>query len=108
MSEQSPKPILDEQHRTTAVYYDANSGQFCRLTEGEGTVCLLDPDTGDIFHEIPADRWPEVSSHFHPVPDHVVDDPVAHVEAVLERMESHLDPEIPYQYARERIEIVET
>ncbi|THE65849.1 hypothetical protein D8Y22_05545 [Salinadaptatus halalkaliphilus] len=98
---------LDEEYRN-GVYYDCHAGEFCRFIEGDGTICLVHPKTGDIYHEIDVADWGEMKNDFDPVPDKAIEAPTEFLEDAIEDLAYHHEPGIGFNFARQHTEIVES
>lgn len=110
---------LDDKY-LTGIWYDEQAGDFCEIARGapgEYRVELINPENGNIYHEISLEDWCErVHQDFRQVSEEVVNDPVNFVQGAVRMMARNdindmagvsMQQAIDLRWAREQIEISE-
>ena len=116
---------LDDKY-TTGVWYDTYNSNFCTIQRGfdpdapeDGRIVeLVNPETDDIYWDMPVREWDEdiLGCNFRPVSDLAVDDPVAVVNRavrILRRNDINELSSLPdsfstdLSYAMQQVEISE-
>lgn len=96
---------LDDRY-TEGVYYNAASGDFCEIQRGEEAVELVNPQSGDVYHEVSYSDWH--GEDFYPVPEVAIDDPVAYLENWVSQKMARSEMDVGLMFAGVNTKIVET
>jgi hypothetical protein len=104
----------------TGIWYDSQAGDFCQIARGapgEYRVQLINPENGNVYHEVSIEDWVErVHQDFRQVSEEAVEDPREVVSRAVRKLSrndinelSTIPPQaaLDLRYARRQVEISE-
>jgi len=73
----------DDRFVNGGLWYDGMAGDFCQFERGDGVIEMLNPETGEVYHEFGEDEWLDEQADFTRVPQEAIEDPEGFMEEFL-------------------------